>query len=75
MSTTDHKDLAEGGAKMTGTTAEQQATGTVALTLTSSTGKTITVKGAVFNVRLGVNRRTGLNTISGDVLGEVTASA
>jgi hypothetical protein len=69
--TTNYQDLLPG----TGAT---QATGMVTLKLTNdtiaATDKTITMTGSLFNIRLGVNRRSGLNTISGDVIGEITAA-
>jgi len=82
MSAAAYQDFTPNVSKMDGagatTTAHgtgDQATGTILMTLTSSTGETITIKGSLFNEKLGVNKRSGLNTISGQVVGEVTAAA
>jgi hypothetical protein len=70
--TTNYQDLTPG-------TGAAAATGKVTLLLTldtvPTTDQTITMTGAVFNIRIGVNKQSGLNTISADVIGEVTGSA
>lgn len=45
------------------------------LLLTTETGKTITVTANLENIVLGVNRRTGLNSINADFVGQITAAA
>lgn len=51
------------------------ATAADTLTLTSSTGDTITVRGRINNPKIGVNRRTGLNSLTARFIGRITAAA
>ena len=45
------------------------------LTLTTESGKTITIVGMVRNIKLGVNRHTGLNSMSASFIGRITVTA
>ena len=45
------------------------------LTLTTEAGKTIAIVGMVRNIKLGVNRHTGLNTMNANFIGRITVTA
>lgn len=51
------------------------ATAADTLTLTSTTGETVTVRGRINNPKIGVNRRTGLNSLTAKFIGRITGSA